>query len=75
MYRCHSDLYAGRDPIGHTLDPDFQIEDVYRKCDVFGHCNPCDLKVKTNRLQEFGHTSVDIKFNVMDDLVAEKVIR
>ncbi|WP_345993118.1 radical SAM protein [Sulfurimonas sp. HSL-1716] len=61
VYRCHSDLYESRTPIGHILDPDFKIEDVYRPCFVFGHCNPCDIKVKTNRHQIFGHTSVEIK--------------
>jgi hypothetical protein len=62
VYRCHSDLYEGRQPIGHILDPDFQIDDKFRPCEVFGHCNPCDVKVKTNRFQIFGHTSVEIVF-------------
>lgn len=70
VYRCHSDLYGRRKPIGNILDPDFRIEDIYRECDIFGHCNPCDLKVKTNRLQQYGHTSVDIKFISTDNLVA-----
>ncbi|MFC1593818.1 radical SAM protein [Candidatus Omnitrophota bacterium] len=61
VFRCHSDLYSKRQPIGHILDPNFHIEDVYRPCYVFGHCNPCDIKVKTNRFQIFGHTSVDIR--------------
>jgi len=61
VYRCHSDLYEGRPAIGNIIDPDFQIEEVFRPCEVFGHCNPCDIKVKTNRFQEFGHTSVEIK--------------
>ncbi|BAM32474.1 radical SAM domain-containing protein [Helicobacter cinaedi CCUG 18818 = ATCC BAA-847] len=61
VYRCHSDLYESRTPIGSILDPKFQIQDIYRPCFVYGHCNPCDIKVKTNRFQEFGHTSVDIK--------------
>lgn len=61
VYRCHSDLYEGRTPIGNITDPDFEIQDIYRVCDYFGRCNPCDIKVKTNRFQEFGHTSVDIK--------------
>ena len=34
--------------------------DEYRDCYVYGDCNPCDVKVKTNRFQQFGHTSVDI---------------
>lgn len=61
IYRCHSDLYAGAGPIGHILDSQFQIEDKFRDCDRFGHCNPCDIKVKTNRFQEYGHTSVEVK--------------
>lgn len=63
IYRCHSDLYNDRKPIGHILDPNFEVQDVYRECDYFGTCNPCDIKVKTNRFQKFGHTSVDIKFS------------
>ncbi|MFQ5735250.1 MAG: radical SAM protein [Thermodesulfobacteriota bacterium] len=61
VYRCHSDLYEGREPVGNIIDPAFELEDIYRVCDVYGHCNPCDIKVKTNRFQQFGHTSVDIK--------------
>lgn len=62
VYRCHSDLYKGRNPIAHVLDEDFDENqiDVYRGCDFYGDCNPCDVKVKTNRFQIFGHTSVDI---------------
>jgi hypothetical protein len=61
IYRCHSDLYEGRAPVGNILDPAFQIQEVFRLCDYFGHCNPCDVKLKTNRFQQFGHTSVEIK--------------
>ena len=61
VYRCHSDLYEGRPPVGNLIDPKFDIEDVFRVCHVFGHCNPCDIKVKTNRFQQWGHTSVEIK--------------
>lgn len=61
IFRCHSDLYENRTPIGNITNPSFELEDKYRACFVFGHCNPCDIKVKTNRFQEFGHTSVDIK--------------
>jgi MoaA/NifB/PqqE/SkfB family radical SAM enzyme len=65
VFRCHSDLYENRTPIGHILDPDFDIKEIHRPCYVFGHCNPCDIKVKTNRYQIFGHTSVDIQ-NIRD---------
>lgn len=62
IFRCHADLYVGIDPIGHILDPNFQIEDKFRDCSNFGHCNPCDIKVKTNRFQQYGHTSVEVQF-------------
>ncbi len=42
------------------MDENFELEERFRECDVFGHCNPCDVKLKTNRFQEFGHTSVEI---------------
>lgn len=61
VFRCHSDLYDNRTPIGHLLDPDFSIEQIFRPCEWFGYCNPCDIKVKTNRFQIFGHTSVEIE--------------
>lgn len=60
IFRCHSDLYANRDWIGHILDetlPSFS----FRECSNYGFCNPCDLKVKTNRLQEPGYCAVEIK--------------
>ena len=62
VYRCTADLYENRMPIGHILDPNFEIEDKFHPCENFGHCNPCDIKVKTNRFQQFGHSSVEIKF-------------
>jgi MoaA/NifB/PqqE/SkfB family radical SAM enzyme len=61
IYRCHSDLYEQRQPVGSIMDPGYQIDDTFRPCEVFGHCNPCDVKVKTNRFQVFGHTSVEIR--------------
>jgi molybdenum cofactor biosynthesis enzyme MoaA len=61
VYRCHSDLYESRTPVSFVTDEGFDIEESYKPCFVFGHCNPCDIKVKTNRFQEFGHTSVDIR--------------
>jgi hypothetical protein len=60
VYRCHNDLYEGRAAIGHILDPEFIIDDSYRTCEMFGQCNPCDVKLKTDRFQQFGHTSVEI---------------
>jgi organic radical activating enzyme len=63
VYKCHADLYNGRDPFAHILDEEFNENsiDIFRACHFYGECNPCDVKVKTNRFQIFGHTSVEIK--------------
>ena len=61
IHRCHSDLYNLREGIGHILDPLFSLDREFRKCFVYGNCSGCDTKVKTNRMQEFGHTSVEVK--------------
>lgn len=63
VFRCHADLYNGKDPIAHILDEDFDEASLqqFRPCDHFGTCNPCDVKIKTNRFQVFGHTSVEIE--------------
>ena len=31
-------------------------------CDNFGLCSECDVKIKNNHYQQFGYTSVDIRF-------------
>ena len=61
VFRCHADLYEGREAIGHLLDKEVPLPGEFRECGFFGFCNPCDIKVKTNRFQEFGHTSVEIR--------------
>lgn len=61
IFRCHSDLYAGVNPIAHILDENVEIKEEFRPCNRYGLCNPCDIKIKTNRFQEWGHTSVEIK--------------
>ena len=63
VFKCHSDLYHSRNPIAHILDADFSEESIeeIRPCEYYGDCNPCDVKVKTNRFQIFGHTSVEIR--------------
>jgi len=64
IYRCHSDLYADRKDlaIGCITDPDLEIKHMHRKCLSYGLCSPCDIKIKTNHLQQDGYCSVDIKF-------------
>lgn len=66
VYRCHSDLYEGREAKGNLGDPRFVVNDLFHGCTVFGKCNPCDVKLKTNRYQTFGHTSVQIRFNTTE---------
>ncbi len=63
IFRCHSDVYANRSSIGHILDPDFDVSilGAWKACSVYGKCNSCDIKVKTNRFQEGGHSSVEVK--------------
>ena len=61
IYRCHHDLYNELPALGNILDNNFKIKDSFRTCNCFGDCNPCDVKIKTNRLQVYGHTSVQIK--------------
>lgn len=62
IYRCHGDLYEGRGPVGHILDPELVVSPDFRECSYFGYCNPCDVKMKTDRFQKFGHTSVEVRF-------------
>lgn len=62
IFRCHHDLYNRFNKIGNILDENFEINDIYRPCDFYGKCNPCDVKIKNNYKQEFGHTSVHIQF-------------
>lgn len=60
VFRCHSDLYGNRYPIGHIFDDDLKLGE-WRPCGVYGLCNSCDVKIKTNRLQQGGYTAVEIK--------------
>lgn len=67
-YRCHSDLYHKRHELAfaHLLDQNFTVEDKFRSCSFFGLCSECDVKVKTNHLQQFGYTSVTIEFPALE---------
>lgn len=73
IFRCHSDLYANRGPIGHLLDPAFNQDSLglWAPCSVMGKCNSCDIKLKTNRFQEYGHSSVEIR-NVSEPYTQNK---
>ena len=75
LYRCHSDLYHQRldCSIGHLLNPDATFSDQYRSCNFYGMCSECDVKIKTNHLQAYGYTSVDIQFSKKTAVDRDKV--
>ncbi len=61
IHRCHADLYSGLNPIGNILDAKLPRLGEWRSCNRYGKCNSCDIKITTNRFQEYGHSSVEIK--------------
>ena len=65
VYRCHRDLYIGdtANAVGHINRPDLRLAYTFRTCTNFGTCNPCDVKIKTNRFLQMGHCSVEIEPN------------
>jgi len=78
IHRCHSDLYADRFSIGSIHDDKHRLLGQDLPCAVFGKCNSCDIKIKTNRFQEGGHSSVQIRnisepYAVNTDHVSEVV--
>lgn len=78
IHRCHSDLYSGRSPVGHILKEQNKAIGKWIHCSVYGKCNSCDIKVKNNRFQQWGHSSVEIKdigevYAKNEDLVVEVV--
>ena len=65
IFRCHSDLYANRLPIGHILDENPIRLGEWRPCSMFGRCNSCDIRIQTKPWKETGHSSVEIR-NISD---------
>lgn len=65
IYLCHSDLYFNRvkRALGNILDENFEFPMEYLPCPNFGLCSECDIKIKNNHYQQFGYTSVDIRFS------------
>jgi len=61
VHRCHHHLYNNVDAYAHVLDSHVKLLDSHMECKYLGSCNSCDIKLKTNRYQEFGHCSVDVK--------------
>lgn len=60
IHRCHRDLYAGENSVGHILDKNLKIEFKPRPCSQFGSCSECDVKIKNSRFQVMGSCSVEI---------------
>ena len=59
VFRCHGDLYEYRSPIGDMLgDVNFH---EFLECPEYGKCHPCDVKLKYDRHQVYGHCPVEIK--------------
>jgi len=61
LHRCHADLYSGLHPIGNIMDDVHIKVGEWLPCVRYGQCNACDIKIKNNRYQVHGHTSVEIK--------------
>lgn len=61
VYKCHRDLYRAENPIGNISTPEKLRLHEFNKCNNYGECNPCDIKLKTNRFLEAGNCQVDIK--------------
>lgn len=65
IYRCHYFLYEEKSFLATIKDDNIILTDDFLPCDSFGQCNPCDVKIKNNRFQNFGHVSVRIR-NIVD---------
>lgn len=60
IYRCHYELYNHVRAYAHILDAHVKPYDKPVSCETMGLCNPCDIKLKNDRFQVFGHCSVEI---------------
>jgi MoaA/NifB/PqqE/SkfB family radical SAM enzyme len=63
IYPCHNHLYGQTNPLEHIAHAQIELSDTYHPCSSYGKCNPCDVKIKNNRFQQFGHTSAKIRFS------------
>ncbi len=65
VYLCHSDLYFNRREraLGNITASHFEFPSTHLPCPNFGLCSECDVKIKNNHYQQFGYTSVDIRFD------------
>ena len=60
IHRCHRDLYKSENPI-ENIQGVRTLEDNFRPCSNYGECNPCDLKLKTNKYLRNIECQIEIK--------------
>jgi hypothetical protein len=61
IHRCHHYIYNRKKSLGQISDSTLTLSDDFLLCDCFGLCNPCDLKFKNNRFQQFGHVAMKLR--------------
>ena len=61
IHRCHYFLYCQKTALAQIGDPQIILPDDYLACPWLGACNPCDVKIKNNRFQQFGHIAARIR--------------
>jgi len=61
VYKCHYDLYSNLNPLFNFRDSyPAVVEPKWAFCTYPTKCNPCDVKIKNSRFQQWGHCSVEI---------------
>ena len=60
IHRCHRDLYKVEKAVGNITDRGLTIDYKFRPCKNFGDCNPCDVKLRTNRFLQTGDCNVEV---------------
>lgn len=60
-HRCHNYLYSRLEPIDSIENQNLILQNEFSPCARFGNCSPCDIKIKTNRFQQYGHVSARIR--------------
>lgn len=61
IHNCHYFLYNNYKGVANIKDEKVDLVDDFTPCSVYGMCNECDVKLKTDRFQKSGYCSVEIK--------------
>jgi len=61
IYRCHKHLYDKTNPAERISSKNLSINNQFRDCYDFGNCNPCDLKIRTNRFLQGNDCNIEIR--------------